>query len=265
MRDEKFEAVPILGVPISVVDMKLAVDRIAGWVAARRSCYVCAPDVHGVMRAQDLPRQMRAYRGAAMVTPDGKPLEWVGRIRGRKDIARVSGPDLMLEVCKRSVAEGWRHYFFGGAEGVAEEMAKRLSARIPGLQIAGIECPPFRPLTPEEEAASIRRINESGANIVWVGLGAPKQEMWMLDNVAKIDAAVLVGVGAAFDFHSGKVKRAPLWMRNNGFEWLHRLLSEPRRLWWRYLVLAPRFVWRAAAEEVRLRTGRQATSPAGAG
>lgn len=247
------QSVTILGVPVSVIDMTQAVDRIGGWIKRRDSRFVCASDVHGVMRAQQMPEHMAAYRAADMVTPDGMPLRWIGRLRGHTDMQRVCGPDLMIEVCRRSVEDGWRHYFYGGAEGVAEDLAETLQKRFPGLQVAGVECPPFAPQSPAESAAVVKRIADSNADIVWVGLGCPKQELWMHKHVGKIDGAVLIGVGAAFDFHTGRVKRAPVWMQSRGMEWLHRFMAEPARLWRRYLVLAPRFVANAAVEEMRLR------------
>lgn len=254
-------SVEILGVPVSVVNEASAVDTVAGWIAERRarpgaSRYVCACDVHSVMRAQSDASHMQALRRADMIVADGTPLVWVSHLRGEHGIARVPGPDLLTAICQRSEAEGWSHYFYGGAEGIAGRLAERLSRSYPDLSVAGTHCPPFRPLTADEKQADIDRINASDADIVWIGLGCPKQEIWMLENHDKLQGRILIGVGAAFDFHTGRIERAPRWMRDNGLEWLHRLASEPQRLWRRYLVMAPRFVALSLAETVRLSARR---------
>lgn len=254
--------VEILGVPVSIVDSGSAVATVAAWIKSRQQRsspprYVCACDVHSVMRAQDDQRHMRALRQADMIVPDGTPLVWVSRLRGERRIQRVPGPDLLSAICERSLAEGWTHYFYGGAEGVAGKLAERLSQNYPGLNVAGTQCPPFRALTPEEQERDLTRINASGADIVWIGLGCPKQEIWMLENHERLEGRILIGVGAAFDFHTGRIERAPQWMRNNGLEWLHRLASEPGRLWRRYLLLAPKFVAMSLAETASL-VGRRA-------
>ncbi|MFV0295195.1 MAG: WecB/TagA/CpsF family glycosyltransferase [Hyphomicrobiaceae bacterium] len=247
------DRIDILGVPVSVVDKMSALDTIAKWIAERRQGvasprYVCACDVHSLMRAHDDPQHMRALRGAQMVVPDGTPLVWVSRLRGEKRIGRVPGPDLLSLICEHSEKEGWSHYFYGGAEGVAGKLAERLARHYPGINIAGTHCPPFRPLSADESRDDIARIDASGADIVWIGLGCPKQEQWMLDHERELQGRILIGVGAAFDFHTGRIERAPKWMRDNGLEWLHRLASEPKRLWRRYLLMAPRFVALSLAE-----------------
>jgi N-acetylglucosaminyldiphosphoundecaprenol N-acetyl-beta-D-mannosaminyltransferase len=178
-----------------------------------------------------------------MVTPDGVPLVWASHWLGHREVSRVYGPDLLMAACERSLQSGWSHYFYGGADGVPEKLGSNLRVRFPGIKIAGMESPPFRKLSPEEDQAAVERINASGADILWVGLGAPKQEYWMAEHLGKIKAPVMIGVGAAFDFHAGVKKQAPLWMRRNGLEWVFRLASEPRRLWKRYLVNNPRFLW----------------------
>lgn len=256
--------VEILGVPVSAVDGPKAVAAIARWIADRRSSaarpaarYVCACDVHNVMRAQTDNLHMRALREADMIVPDGVPLVWVSWLRGERHVGRVPGADLLSALCERSLAEGWSHYFYGGEPGVAGKLAQRLTERYEGLNVAGTECPPFRPMSPEEVERDLGRINASGADIVWVGLGCPKQEIWMLENHTRLEGRVVIGVGAAFDFHSGRIERAPAWMRDHGLEWLHRLTSEPRRLWRRYLVMAPKFVALSLAETAGM-IGRRA-------
>jgi N-acetylglucosaminyldiphosphoundecaprenol N-acetyl-beta-D-mannosaminyltransferase len=176
-----------------------------------------------------------------MVLPDGAPVVWISRLRGERKIRRVCGPDFILKLAERSTSLGWRHFFYGGAASVADELARRLQERYSGLIVAGVETPPFRDLTEQELAAAMQRIQHASPSIIWIGLGCPKQEIWMHQNAYKLPG-VMIGVGAAFDFHSGRIKRAPKWMRTFGLEWLHRLLSEPRRLWRRYLYLAPRFI-----------------------
>ncbi|MEO1265855.1 MAG: WecB/TagA/CpsF family glycosyltransferase, partial [Pseudomonadota bacterium] len=245
------QRINILGVPVSVVDMTTAIERIGGWIARKEARYVCVSDVHSVMRGHDDPDHMAALADADMVTPDGTPLVWVSRLRGNTEIRRVCGPDLMLEICKASEASGWRHYFYGGTEATGASLSEKLATYYPGLNICGSYAPPFRPLSAEETEAALDHIRASRADIVWVSLGCPKQERWMHEMSARLPGMTLIGVGAAFDFHSGNVKRAPVWMQRNGLEWLHRLMSEPRRLWRRYLIMAPRFVLLSVAETLK--------------
>lgn len=238
----KIETISILGVPVAALNMETALDTIGTWVKQPRGRYICAPDVFNVSSAQTNPAHMAALRKADLVVPDGTPLTWVGRLRGNEHINRVCGPDLLLAACERSLEAGWSHYFYGGAEGVADDLARTLKQRYPGIRIAGAESPPFRTLNQDETAAMCNRVRRSGADIMWIGLGCPKQEIWMHDHVGRLDGIILVGVGAAFDFHTGRVSRAPRWMRNSGLEWVHRLASEPKRLWRRYCYHAPHFV-----------------------
>ncbi|HET7848468.1 MAG TPA: WecB/TagA/CpsF family glycosyltransferase [Pseudolabrys sp.] len=228
---------------MAALNMDQVIDTVARWIEAKASRYICAADVHSIMRARDDPLHRKALRHAAMILPDGMPVVWLSRLRGERQIERVCGPDLMLRLLEHSAKMGWRHYFYGGSQGVADELARRARALYPGLLIVGVDCPPFRELSEQEATAAVDRINETAPDILWVGLGCPKQEIWMLQNIGKLNNLIAIGVGAAFDFHSGRLKRAPAWMRSNGLEWLYRLLSEPRRLWWRYLYLAPRFVF----------------------
>lgn len=232
----------VVGAPISVLDMPRAVENIERWIAEGRGGYVCVADVHNVMRARKDESHAAAISGADMVTPDGLPLVWFGRLRGEGAVRRVCGPDLMLELAAASVPHHWKHFLYGGREGVPGQLSDALCDRFPGLEIVGAISPPFRALTPEEDAEVVRTINSSGADIVWVGLGCPKQERWMAEHRKVLPRSVLVGVGAAFDFHSGRIRRAPRWMQGAGLEWLHRLASDPGRLWRRYLVSAPLFL-----------------------
>ena len=241
--------VDVLGVGVSAIRMADAVETCAAWIAARRRHYVCVVPAHSVMDCRADAALREIVNRAGLVTPDGMALVWLLRLRGHRRTERVYGPDLMLALCERSPERGWRHYFLGGEAGVAETLAARLAVRFPGLTVAGTLSPPFRALTDEEDAALCRSVNEARPDIVWVGLGSPKQEQWMAAHRQALEAPVLVGVGAAFDFHSGRLRQAPRWVQRSGLEWLYRLAQEPRRLWRRYLRY-PRFaalaLWQAA-------------------
>ena len=240
--------VNILGVGISAIHMDLALAQIGAWVARRDRQYVCVTSVHGIMESRHSPELRRVLNRAGMVTPDGMPLVWISRLHGCAQVRRVYGPDLLLAACQRSLTTGWGHYFYGGGPGVAETLAAHLSQRFSGLKVCGFEAPPFRPLTEAEDRAAIERINASGAGLLWVGLGAPKQELWLAAHLGQITVPVMLGVGAAFDFHAGLKPQAPLWMQRTGLEWLFRLASEPHRLWKRYLINNPAFIVLAALQ-----------------
>ncbi len=233
----------VLGVHVSAVNLDRALAQFERWIAARSPHYVCVTGVHGVMESQADPALCQIHNKAGMVTPDGMPLVWLGKLAGHRDMDRVYGPDLMLKVCEASTERGWKHFFYGGGDGVAEQLRDRLTQRFPQLQVVGMFTPPFRPLTEEEDQTLIEQIDVSGADIVWVGLSTPKQERWMAAHVGRLQAPVMVGVGAAFDFHAGLKSQAPHWMQRSGLEWLYRLCTEPRRLWRRYLYNNPRFLW----------------------
>jgi N-acetylglucosaminyldiphosphoundecaprenol N-acetyl-beta-D-mannosaminyltransferase len=236
--------VNVLGVGVSAITMADALGLIELWIATRARRYVCVTGVHGVIESQRDPSLRDIHNRAGLVTPDGMPLVWVSRWRGHRRVERVYGPDLMLACCQASVPKGYRHFLYGGAPGIADRLAARLQARYPGLTIAGTWSPPFRELTPAEEEVMIDRITRTQPHIVWVGLSTPKQERWMARHVERLGAPVLIGVGAAFDFHAGLKRQAPRWMQRSGLEWAFRLGSEPRRLWRRYLTNNPLFVWR---------------------
>jgi N-acetylglucosaminyldiphosphoundecaprenol N-acetyl-beta-D-mannosaminyltransferase len=238
------DRVNLLGVGVSAIDMTQALTQITDWIRRGEQHHVCVTGVHGIMESQRDETLREIHNQAGMVTPDGMPLVWFCRLRGKAHVTRVYGPDLMLACCQRSVALGWRHYFYGGGEGVAPLLAERLGGRFPGLNVAGVYSPPFRPLTPDEDQAVVDRINAAGPDIVWVGLSTPKQERWMAAHRGHLLAPVLIGCGAAFDFHAGLKAQAPRWIQQVGLEWLFRLATEPRRLWRRYLRNNPAFVWR---------------------
>lgn len=242
------QRVNILGVGISAINMAIALTTIENWILHRESQYVCVTPVHSVMECQNDPALRKIFNRSGLTTPDGMPLVWLCRLLGHRHVERVYGPDLMLALCDRSVSSGFRHYFYGGRQGVAQELADKLARRYPGLQVAGTHSPPFRRLTPEEDAEIVRRINAANSDIVWVGLGSPKQERWMAAHIDRINASVLIGVGAAFDFHTGVKVQAPHWMQRSGLEWFFRLVTEPRRLWRRYLVNNPLFLMRISTQ-----------------
>ena len=243
----------VLGVWIDAVDPGRAGDVVEGWIARGERGYVCVCNVHVVMEARRDEALRAIVNEAALAVPDGMPLVWVGRLRGRGGVRRVYGPDLTLLLCEGAARRGYRCFFYGGAPGVAEQLAEELSRRYPGLRVVGAEAPPFRALTPAEDEEAVRRINAAAPDVVFVGLGCPKQERWMGAHRGRLRAAALVGVGAAFDFHTGRVRQAPRWMMRAGLEWLFRLGQEPRRLWRRYLVYNPLFVFHLTLELLGLR------------
>src|SRR3712207_2117742 len=232
----------VLGIPLALTDYERTMDWMDGLVATREKAYVSAAAVHLVMVAQEDEPTRLAARDASLVVPDGQPLVWALRALGH-DASRVYGPDLMAKYCERSAETGVKMYLYGGRnQGALVELALRLRHRFPGLQIVGGYSPPFRPLSEDERVWGADDINRSRADVVWVGIGQPKQEIWMREMRDMLDAPMLVGVGAAFDFHAGLVPQAPAWMQNLGLEWVYRLSKEPRRLWRRYARYNPRFV-----------------------
>jgi N-acetylglucosaminyldiphosphoundecaprenol N-acetyl-beta-D-mannosaminyltransferase len=245
--------VDVLGVGISALTMDQAVAEVSRWVDEGEQHYVCVTGVHGVMEAQGDPELLAIHNASGLTTPDGMPMVWAGRRAGAAHMERVYGPDMMLALCARAAERGWRSFFYGGREGVADLLADRLTARFPGLEVAGTFCPPFREMTPEEDAALVERINATHPQLVWVGLSTPKQERWMAAHVGRVQAPALLGVGAAFDIHAGILPQAPRWMQRSGLEWLYRLAREPRRLWRRYLRNNPRFVLSVVRRPPRLR------------
>lgn len=250
---QSIRRVNILGVAISAINPEIAIETIESWIDAREHRYVCVTGVHGVMESQKSELLRRIHNQAGLVTPDGMPLVWLSRIKGYPLVKRVYGPDLMLALCARSAITGHRHYFYGGAANVPDQLAATLSDKFPGLQIAGVYSPPFRPLYEAEKEHVTRIIDRSNTDVVWVGLGTPKQEKWMAEFLHRMHAPVLIGVGAAFDFLTGRKTQAPSWMQHMGLEWLFRLLSEPRRLWQRYLYNNPVFIFRIIEQMLGLK------------
>lgn len=239
----------VLGVGISTLTLAQARDLIVATRGQLRRGYVCLGTAHGLTEAQRDPELKRIYRDSWLTTPDGMPLVWLGP----PGVERVYGPDLMLAVCDAGRAVGLRHYLYGGTPGVADELRAKLTARFPGLEIAGTYTPPFRPLDAVEAAALRAEVALTRPDVIWVGLSSPKQEKFMAANWCHLDAGVLIGVGAAFDFHSGRVQQAPRWIQRSGFEWLFRLCTEPRRLGPRYLKTNPLFALRVLAQRSGLK------------
>jgi N-acetylglucosaminyldiphosphoundecaprenol N-acetyl-beta-D-mannosaminyltransferase len=209
--------------------------------------------MHGVSEAQRDPVFKTALATADLIVPDGMPLVWLGRLRGFKSMKRrVYGPELMETFC-RQTGNKYRHFFYGGAPGVADTLADVERERH-GIQVVGTYCPPFRPLTPDEETTIQTILEEAAPDVLWIGLSTPKQETWMYEHRDKISVPVMLGVGAAFDLNIGRLKQAPVWMRENGMEWLFRLLAEPRRLWRRYIINGSGFAWNVFLEVLGMKT-----------
>ncbi|HEU6448856.1 MAG TPA: WecB/TagA/CpsF family glycosyltransferase [Verrucomicrobiae bacterium] len=240
--------VNVLGVGISVLNLKTALTEIAEAIREERKGYICVTGVHGVMEAQSDENFRDILNKAFLCTPDGMPMVWIGKLRGHPQMRRVYGPDLMLDVCAWSEQSGAKHFFYGGADGVADLLAQKLKAQFPKMEIVGTFTPPFRALNEMEVKALQERIAGAKPEIFWVGLSTPKQEKFMAEFLPKLDTTLMFGVGAAFDFHSGRVKQAPRWMQRSGLEWFYRLCSEPRRLAKRYLKNNPRFLLKFAAQ-----------------
>jgi N-acetylglucosaminyldiphosphoundecaprenol N-acetyl-beta-D-mannosaminyltransferase len=236
--------VNVLGVGVSAINMDIALRRIARALELKEKGYVCVTGVHGVSEAQSDPAFRRILNRAFLCTPDGMPLVWVGRCQGARYMDRVYGPDLLLAMMELSERTGWRHFFYGGANGTAEALKGKLLARFPKLQITGIYEPPFRPLNALEQDQLQETVRQARPDVMWVGLSTPKQERFMAEQLEKLELTLMFGVGAAFDFHAGRLAQAPRWMQRAGLEWFYRLCREPRRLWKRYLKNNPLFIGR---------------------
>ena len=235
--------VDVLGVSVALTDYERTLDWLDDMAEQRRRGYVCVCNVHTVMASREDPELKAALDGSAMNVPDGQPLVWALNALGHSLDERVYGPELMARACARAAVSGRRFYLYGGRnQGALVQLALNLRQRYPGVKIVGGYSPPHRPLTEEERRALAREINHADADVVWAGIGVPKQEKWMAQMRPQLDAAVLIGVGAAFDFHAGLVPQAPTWIQESGLEWAYRLAHEPRRLWRRYARYNPRFV-----------------------
>lgn len=238
----------ILNVRISAIDLNNAYSLVEEAVLKRQKKYICVCPVSTIMECKRNKKVLISVNSADLATPDGMAVVWIGRILGHKNIRRVYGPELMQNICGISLKKRYKHYFYGSSPEVVNKLKEKLKEKYPGLIISGSFSPPFRQLTEEEDNRIVAEINRSNPDIVWVGLGSPKQDIWMYGHRDRINAPVLIGVGAAFDFLAGAKPQAPRWMRNNGFEWLFRLVTEPNRLWRRYLVNYPLFVYYVLVE-----------------
>jgi N-acetylglucosaminyldiphosphoundecaprenol N-acetyl-beta-D-mannosaminyltransferase len=244
----------LLGISVEPLDMESAVARVADELKARRNGYACFIGVHGIMEAQRDPVLAQAYARAVLKVPDGTPTVWVGRWQGFTEMQRVAGPDLMLEILRRKQFANCSHFFYGGKEGVAEELRDRLTQRFPWVRIVGTHTPPFRDLTLHEEESLATRIRELKPDMIWVGISTPKQERFMMRFLPLIDSTLMFGVGAAFDFHTDRIKDSPQWVKRAGMQWLHRLIQDPRRLFWRYLRHNSAFLWHITLQLTGMRT-----------
>lgn len=243
----------LLGVRLSAFDLPTAVAEMDRAVAEARCAYVSTCPVYTLMQGYERAEVRDALNGADWVTPDGMPVVWALRLFGAPGVGRVYGPDLMLALTEVSARKSYAQYYLGGAPGVADALAVEMQRRFPGLKVAGTYCPPFREPTTDEVREMISLINASGAHVVWVGLGSPKQDLWMAKYRPLLTPPLLVGVGAAFDFYAGRQPQAPRWMQRSGLEWMFRLANEPRRLWRRYLIYNPKFIFQIALQFVGLR------------
>jgi N-acetylglucosaminyldiphosphoundecaprenol N-acetyl-beta-D-mannosaminyltransferase len=233
----------VLGVDVDVVNMEEALEEIAALLQRSRKGYVCVAGVHGIMEAQRNPYLLEVYSHSAMTIPDGMPLAWVGRIQGHTGMQRVTGPDLMLEVFRRKEFAQVTHFFYGGREGIARELRNKIQQQFPWVKIVGTYTPPFRDLSDSEEAELVTSVATVKPDIIWVGIGCPKQEIFMARYLPNLETKLMLGVGAAFDFHTGRIRDCAGWIKRAGLQWLHRLLQDPRRLWRRYLSTHPAFLW----------------------
>lgn len=243
----------VLGVRVNAVQIPDVVALMQHWIQQRdASRFITVTSMHGVSESRRDQRFQAILNAADLVVPDGMPLVWMGRRHGHALKRRVYGPELMEAFC-RQTAGRYRHFLYGGAPGVAEQLAGVLEQRY-GNEVVGLYSPPFRELTEAEKDEVTVRIQATNPDLVWVGLSTPKQERWMMEFRERLSGSILVGVGAAYDFHTGRLKQAPSWMREHGLEWLFRLGAEPRRLWRRYLIYGSQFVWNVSLEILKIKT-----------
>lgn len=233
----------VLGVGVSAINMAEALQLSERLLREKGKGYVCLTGVHGIMEAQRDDTLRAILNRSFLCAPDGMPTVWVGRLQGHRTMRRVYGPDYMLEMCKMTVRAGFRHFLYGGKAGVALRLKRQLELMVPAIHIVGTYTPPFRSLTPPEEKRMVAVVNQARPDIVWIGLSTPKQERFMARYADRLEASLMVGVGAAFDIHAGLLTDAPNWVKRCGLQWMDRLVKEPRRLWRRYLTNNPKFLW----------------------
>ena len=252
-KSDKPPRVNALGVGVHAINMTAAVQLIDSAIRKGTKNYICVTGVHGIIEAQKDIQFRQILNNAFLNTPDGMPAVWVGKLQGFSKMQRVFGPDLMLEICKMSMQKGYTHFLYGGNTGVAEELYLRLNSLVPGINIVGTYSPPFRPLNKSEEAELLNLVAHLKPDIFWVGLSTPKQEKFLAEYIHKLDTKVMIGVGAAFDIHVGRLLDASNWVKNFGLQWLHRLLQEPSRLWKRYLINNPIFLYKISTQLLGLK------------
>ena len=243
--------VNVLGVGVSSINLAQAVAAIDEALRTKHQGYICFAGVHPVMEAQADAELKRIYNRSFLTTPDGMPMVWLNRWQGAHHVTRVYGPDLMLEIFRLSETRGWKHFFYGGSDGVAEAMRVEMVKRFPKLQVVGTYEPPFRALTAEEETQLTEQVRVTQPDLMWIGLGSPKQDRFMASMLPKLDVTLMAGVGAAFNFFTGRVPQAPRWMQRSGLEWFYRCLHEPR-VRGRYFSTVPRFILAAAGQKLGL-------------
>jgi len=249
---DQLERVNVLGVGIHDTNPREAVKVLDQAIETGKRGYACVTGVHGIMESQADPDLQRIHNGSLLTVPDGMPNVWIGRGKGHKTMQRTYGPDLMLDVCAHGVPKGRRHFFYGGKEGIADQLKERLEEKFPGLHVVGTYCPPFRPLTDDEEADLAQRVQDAKPDYFWVGLSTPKQERFMHSH-QHLETHIMLGVGAAFDLHTGHMTDSPNWVKKCGLQWFHRMCQEPKRLGPRYLINNPKFLWKITLQLGRIK------------
>jgi len=252
-QNSDFPRANVLGVGVSAINLSQAAQILLDTAYRNQRGYVCVTGVHGISEAQIDPQFRKILNNAFLNTPDGMPMSWIGWIQGHRDMDRVYGPDLMLDLSDAGRVHELRHFYYGGKEGVAKQLKQKMEARFPGLKVVGTYTPPFRPLNANEENSLIRQLKKTRPHFLWVGLSTPKQEQFMARYFDRLPVNILLGVGAAFDMHAGLVAQAPRWIQRLGLEWLFRLCTEPRRLWKRYCINNPLFIARITSQLLGLR------------
>jgi N-acetylglucosaminyldiphosphoundecaprenol N-acetyl-beta-D-mannosaminyltransferase len=242
----------VFGIEVDAIDMDRAMHSVRLLLSSPEKSYICVAGVHGIMEAQRVPALALAYAHADLIIPDGMPLVWIGHAQGHASMQRVTGPDFMLQIFRRPEFAHITHYLYGGEEGVAQQLRATLAARFPGVRIVGASTPPFHELSPEEEDRFVAEIRRLRPDIIWMGISCPKQELFMARYLPRIETRMMVGVGAAFDYHTGRIHDSAEWVKRAGLQWLHRLLQDPRRLWKRYLRNNPAFIFRITCQMLSL-------------
>ena len=226
---------PILGVNINLTNLDNTLNKCSQFIGEKDKAYICLAPAHSVMDCYYDEEVRLSFNNSSLTVPDGMGVVWILKLKGNQSVGRVYGPDLLLNLCEMSIQAGWKHYFYGSTKRILHDLEMNLVKKFPGLRISGTHSPPFTTGKLIEDQEIIDQINGAAPDIIWVGLGSPKQDIWMAENRDRLNASILIGVGAAFDFISGNTKQAPRWIQRSGFEWLFRLMSEPGRLWKRYV------------------------------